>query len=108
MHPLKPAAWWCSDPTQKIDRSFFSLLHVFCSQILEKNMQLMMTSVDSLQQETYRLLGYEKNLAKQAQLKQQFLQKRVSISRAIADYTFNLSLNSNLQWNLFIRTLSHL
>lgn len=40
-------------------------------------MQLMMASMDSLQQETYRLLGYEKNLAKQTQLKQQFLQKRV-------------------------------
>jgi hypothetical protein len=42
-------------------------------------MQLMMVSVDSLQQETYRLLGYEKNLAKQSQLKNQFLQKRVKM-----------------------------
>ena len=54
----------------------FSTIHAH-SQILEKNMQLMMTSVESLQQETYRLLGYEKNLAKQTQLKQQFLAKRV-------------------------------
>ena len=58
----------------------YDMLHLY-SQILEKNMQLMMASVDSLQQETYRLLGYEKNLAKQAQLKQQLLQKKVSQAR---------------------------
>lgn len=52
---------------------------MYDSQILEKNMQLMMSSVENLQQETYRLLGYEKNLAKQTQLKQQFLSKRVSL-----------------------------
>ena len=37
-----------------------------------------MDNVESLQVETYRLLGYEKNIAKQAQQKQQFLQRRVS------------------------------
>ena len=42
-----------------------------------KNMQLLMTSVDGLQQDTYRLLGYEKTLAKQIQAKQQFLLRRV-------------------------------
>ena len=47
------------------------------SRILEKNMQLLMTSVDSLQQDTYRLLGYEKQLAKNSQAKQQLLQKKV-------------------------------
>ena len=55
--------------------SLFLILH---SQVLQKNMQLLMDSVDSLQQDTYRLLGYEKNLSKQAQQKQQFLQRRVS------------------------------
>ena len=51
---------------------------VISSQLLMKNMQLLMTSVDSLQQDTYRLLGYEKSLAKQQQAKQQFLLRRVS------------------------------
>lgn len=41
-------------------------------------MQLLMTSVDSLQQDTYRLLGYEKQLAKNTQAKQQLFQKKVS------------------------------
>ena len=40
-------------------------------------MQLLMTSVDSLQQDTYRLLGYEKQLAKNSQAKIQLLQKKV-------------------------------
>lgn len=44
-------------------------------------MQLLMTSVESLQQETYRLLGYEKNLAKQVQTKQLFIQRRASQTR---------------------------
>jgi translation initiation factor 3 subunit H len=35
-----------------------------------------MENVESLQLETYRLLGYEKNISKQAQQKQQFLQRR--------------------------------
>lgn len=51
-------------------------LGLSADQVLQKNMQLLMDSVDSLQQDTYRLLGYEKNLAKQAQQKQQFLQRR--------------------------------
>lgn len=38
-----------------------------------------MENVEALQLETYRLLGYEKNVAKQAQQKQQFLQRRVSL-----------------------------
>lgn len=49
-----------------------------CRQLLEKNLQLLMDSVDNLQQETYRLLGYEKNVSKQLQQKQQFIQRRVS------------------------------
>ena len=40
-------------------------------------MQLLMENVDMLQQDLYRLLGYEKNLAKQQQSKQQFIQRRV-------------------------------
>ena len=54
-----------------------------CSQLLKKNMQLLMNSVDCLQQDTYRLLGYEKTLAKQVQAKQQFLQRRVSNVRSV-------------------------
>ena len=51
--------------------------HLPHSQVLQKNMQLLMDNVDTLQQDLYRLLGYEKNLAKQQQAKQQFLQRRV-------------------------------
>ena len=39
-------------------------------------MQLLMENVEGLQLETYRLLGYEKNISKQSQQKQQFLQRR--------------------------------
>ena len=49
------------------------------SQVLQKNMQLLMDNVDTLQQDLYRLLGYEKNLAKQQQAKQQFIQRRVRL-----------------------------
>ena len=41
-------------------------------------MQLLMTSVESIQQDTYRLISYEKQLAKNNQAKQQLIQKRVS------------------------------
>jgi len=40
-------------------------------------MQLLMSGVDALYQDTNRLVSYEKNVAKQLQLKQQFIQKRV-------------------------------
>lgn len=36
-------------------------------------------SVELLQQETYKMLGYERNYIKQQQLKQQFIMKRVMI-----------------------------
>ena len=54
-----------------------SVMFYLHSQLLMKNMQLLMTSVDCLQQDTYRLLGYEKTVAKQIQAKQQFLIRRV-------------------------------
>lgn len=41
-------------------------------------MQLLMSGVDLLYQDTNRLVSYEKNIAKQMQMKQQFIQKRVS------------------------------
>ena len=53
--------------------------HLPHSQVLQKNMQLLMDNVDTLQQDLYRLLGYEKNLAKQQQAKQQFIQRRVRL-----------------------------
>ena len=40
-------------------------------------MQLLMSGVDQLYQDTNRLVSYEKNIAKQMQMKQQFIQKRV-------------------------------
>ena len=51
-----------------------------------KNMQLLMSSVECLQQDTYRLLGYEKSLAKQQQAKQQFLARRVSHRMVVFTY----------------------
>ena len=51
-----------------------------------KNMQLLMNSVECLQQDTYRLLGYEKSLAKQQQAKQQFLARRVSHRMVVFTY----------------------
>ena len=53
-----------------------ALLGLSASELLQKNVQLLMENVESLQLETYRLLGYEKNISKQAQQKQQFLQRR--------------------------------
>ena len=58
---------------------FHAYVYTFSSLVLEKNVHLLMDNVESLQVETYRLLGYEKNIAKQAQQKQQFLQRRVSL-----------------------------
>ena len=66
---------------------------VISSQLLMKNMQLLMTSVDSLQQDTYRLLGYEKSLAKQQQAKQQFLLRRVSREIVIITIMISVCLN---------------
>jgi translation initiation factor 3 subunit H len=53
-----------------------ALLGLSSTELLQKNVQLLMENVESLQLETYRLLGYEKNISKQAQQKQQFLQRR--------------------------------
>ena len=59
-------------------------------------MQLLMDNVDTLQQDLYRLLGYEKNLAKQQQAKQQFIQRRVRLARPLCTqsnvYQFRWSL----------------
>ena len=46
-------------------------------------MQLLMGGVDQLYQDTNRLVSYEKNIAKQMQMKQQFIQKRVTHSFCI-------------------------
>ena len=54
---------------------YFATLH---SNVLVCNMQLLMNGVDMLYQDTNRLVSYEKNIAKQMQMKQQFIQKRVS------------------------------
>ena len=48
------------------------------SQLLQKNMQLLMDSVETLQQDNYRLIGYEKTVAKQTQARMAFVAKRVS------------------------------
>jgi translation initiation factor 3 subunit H len=53
-----------------------ALLSLSASEVLQKNVQLLMENVEALQLETYRFLGYEKNISKQAQQKQQFLQRR--------------------------------
>ena len=53
-----------------------TMLGLSAGQVLQKNVQLLMDNVEALQLETYRLLGYEKNISKQAQQKQQFLLRR--------------------------------
>ena len=53
-----------------------ALLGLSAGEVLEKNVQLLMDNVEALQLETYRLLGYEKNISKQTQQKQLFLQRR--------------------------------
>ena len=58
---------------------FFYLFLSSSRQHLESHMYLLIDSLESLQQETYKMLGYERNYTKQQQLKQQFLLKRVSI-----------------------------
>lgn len=54
----------------------FVVLSVYSS-YLEKNNRLLMDCVDDLTQETNKLFNYQRQLAKQQQAKQQFLQKRV-------------------------------
>ena len=48
------------------------------SSFLEKNLRLLMDSVDDLSQETNKFFNYQRSLAKQQQAKQQYLQKRVN------------------------------
>jgi len=48
------------------------------SSFLEKNLRLLMDSVDDLSQETNKFFNYQRSLAKQQQSKQQYLQKRVT------------------------------
>ena len=53
-----------------------SLLSLSASDVFQKNVQLLMENVESLQGETKKLIDYERNTAKQTQQKQQFLQRR--------------------------------
>lgn len=66
----------CELDAQDMGSEKMEFLGLSTTQLLEKNLQLLMDSVDNLQQETYRLLGYEKNVSKQLQQKQQFIQRR--------------------------------
>ncbi len=63
----------------KSDVGYIIIVLLFCSQLLKKNMQLLMESVETLQQDNYRLIGYEKALAKQAQSRLAAFAKRVSV-----------------------------
>ncbi len=51
---------------------------ITCSREIVSHMRILIDSVETLQQETYKLLGYERSAFKQFQLKQQLIQKRVS------------------------------
>lgn len=64
-------------------KTFFALYY---SQLLQKNMQLLMDSVETLQQDNYRLIGYEKTVAKQTQAKMAFMAKRVSAHKCVYYY----------------------
>ena len=50
----------------------------YFSSFLEKNLRLLMDSVDDLSQETNKFFNYQRSLAKQQQAKQQYQQKRVN------------------------------
>ena len=50
------------------------------SDVLEWNLKLLMGGVDTVYQDTSRLVQYEKKQALNRQAKQQFIQKRVSES----------------------------
>ena len=53
------------------------------SREIVNHMRILIDSVETLQQETYKLLGYERSAFKQLQIKQQFLLKRVSNSNCV-------------------------
>ncbi|XP_064383314.1 eukaryotic translation initiation factor 3 subunit H-like [Halichondria panicea] len=57
----------CELDTRDTQPKKMDFLGLSSSQLLKKNMQLLMESVETLQQDNYRLIGYEKALAKQAQ-----------------------------------------
>lgn len=50
---------------------------------MQRHLQLLMESVENLQQETQKLLFYERSLAKQQQMKLQFIQRRVSMRKLL-------------------------
>lgn len=62
-----------SEAVEKVD--FLSLA---TSDVLEWNLKLLMSGVDTVYQDTSRLVQYEKKQALNRQAKQQFIQKRVS------------------------------
>lgn len=60
-------------------RTYFHLTFLHHpSDVLEWNLKLLMSGVDTVYQDTSRLVQYEKKQALNRQAKQQFIQKRVS------------------------------
>jgi hypothetical protein len=76
-----------SRPVNKVTHRFlllntfsFSLTSdTFPSNVLEKNLRSLIDNVDELCMETNKFLNYHKQLQKQNHLKQQHIQKRVSL-----------------------------
>jgi len=62
--------------------SDFSRLELHTNPFLEKQMQMLIESIDDLQQESNKLQHYERNLQRQKAAQQQYLQKKKSEAQA--------------------------
>jgi translation initiation factor 3 subunit H len=63
----------------------YSFLDLSTSSFLEKNLRLLMDTVDDLSQETNKYFNYQRTLAKHQQSKQQYLQKRLQENKLRAE-----------------------
>jgi len=63
----------------------YNFLDLSASAYLEKNMRLLMDSVDDFVQDTNKFFNYQRQLAKQQQSKAAFLQKRAQENKLRAD-----------------------
>lgn len=65
---------------------FVFYLISICRSVLEKSLQAMMECMDTVSQETNKLINHQRQVIKQQQAKNQYLQKRV---RTLSFYFYN-------------------
>ena len=75
----------CEIEEETATETKYNFLDLSTSSFLEKNLRLLMDSVDDLSQETNKFFNYQRSLAKQQQAKQQYLQKRQQESKMRVD-----------------------